>query len=85
LIVDETQTGELRCRSIKPPTQSASTTVDRVKTEIKDFVRYVTDNEPWSRLYCAWQEVEDPTKFVRLLIFEHEAAYQAHGRVRPPS
>jgi quinol monooxygenase YgiN len=54
--------------------------VDRVKTAIEEFVRYVTENEPGSRLYSAWQEVEDPTKFVHLFIFEDEAAHEAHGR-----
>ena len=54
--------------------------VDRVKAAITEFVRYVTDNEPGSRLYAAWQEVDDPTKFVHLFIFEDEAAHGAHGR-----
>jgi quinol monooxygenase YgiN len=53
--------------------------VDRVKTAIEEFVAYVAQNEPGSRLYAAWQEVEDPTKFVHLFIFEDEAAHQAHG------
>ncbi len=30
--------------------------VDRVKRAIGEFVRYVTDNEPGSRLYSAWQQ-----------------------------
>jgi quinol monooxygenase YgiN len=54
--------------------------VDRVKVAIEEFVRYVTENEPGSRLYSAWQEVADPTKFVHLFIFEDEAAHEAHGR-----
>ena len=54
--------------------------VDRVKAAITEFVRYVTDHEPGSRLYAAWQEVDDPTKFVHLFIFEDEAAHEAHGR-----
>lgn len=29
--------------------------VDRVKRAIKDFVQYVQDNEPGTRMYFAWQ------------------------------
>ena len=35
--------------------------------------------EPGSRLYAAWQQQDDPSKFVHLFIFEDEAAYNAHG------
>jgi quinol monooxygenase YgiN len=52
---------------------------DVVKAAIKTFVAYVASNEPGSRLFAAWQEVDDPTKFVHLFIFEDEAAHQAHG------
>jgi quinol monooxygenase YgiN len=80
-IVDRTQPEELTV----PIYQTAHyqvrlDAVDRVKTAIEEFVGYVTENEPGSRLYSAWQEVEDPTKFVHLFIFEDEAAHQAHGR-----
>lgn len=54
--------------------------VERVKQAIEEFVGYVTENEPGSRLYAAWQEVNDPTKFVHLFIFEDEAAHEAHGK-----
>src|SRR5258708_25350904 len=54
--------------------------VDRVKRAIGEFVRYVTDNEPGSRLYSSWQQADDPTRFVHLFIFEDEAAHEAHGR-----
>lgn len=54
--------------------------VDRVRAAIAEFVAYVADSEPNSRLYAAWQEVDDPTKFVHLFIFENEAAHEAHGR-----
>jgi quinol monooxygenase YgiN len=53
--------------------------VDRVKRAIEEFVRYVTENEPGSRLYSAWQEVDNPTKFVHLFIFADQAAHEAHG------
>lgn len=54
--------------------------VDRVKSAITEFVGYVTENEPGTRLYAAWQEVDDPTTFVHLFIFEDESAHRAHGR-----
>lgn len=53
--------------------------VDRVKAAIVEFVGYVEENEPGSRLYSAWQELEDRTKFVHLFIFEDEASHQTHG------
>jgi quinol monooxygenase YgiN len=53
--------------------------VPRVKDAIEEFVRYVRENEPGSKLYAAWQEVDDPTRFVHLFIFEDEAAHEAHG------
>jgi quinol monooxygenase YgiN len=54
--------------------------VERVKAAVEEFVSYVKANEPGTRLYAAWQEIEDPTKFVHLFIFENEDAHEAHGR-----
>ena len=54
--------------------------VERVRAAISEFVTYVAAHEPGSRLYAAWQEVDDPTKFVHLFIFEDEAAHQTHGQ-----
>jgi quinol monooxygenase YgiN len=54
--------------------------VGKVKAAIEEFVRYVKANEPRTRMYVAWQQKEDPTKFVHLFIFEDEAAHEAHGR-----
>ena len=54
--------------------------VTEVKDAIEEFVRYVRDNEPGTRFYAAWQQKDDPTRFVHLFIFEDEAAHQAHGR-----
>lgn len=53
--------------------------VDRVLAATTEFVAYVAENEPGSRLYAAWQEINDPTKFVHLFIFDDEAAHEAHG------
>ena len=54
--------------------------VPRVRAAIEEFVRYVDESEPGTRLYAAWQEQADPTRFVHLFIFEDEAAHEAHGR-----
>jgi quinol monooxygenase YgiN len=53
--------------------------VEKVRASIEEFVAYVTANEPGTRLYAAWQQQDDPTKFVHLFIFDNEAAHQAHG------
>ncbi len=48
--------------------------VEKVKRAIDEFVRYVRDNEPGTRMYVAWQQQTDPTRFIHLFIFENEAA-----------
>ena len=53
--------------------------VEKVKQAIKVFVRYVQANEPGTRMYLAWQEKNDPTRFLHLFIFEDEAAQARHG------
>jgi quinol monooxygenase YgiN len=53
--------------------------VDKVKAAIGEFVKYVTEHEPCTRIYTAWQQQSDPTKFVHLFEFADEAAHQAHG------
>ena len=53
--------------------------VDKVKAAIAEFVRYVTEHEPGTRIYTAWQQEGDPTKFVHLFEFADEQAHQAHG------
>ena len=42
-------------------------------------MRYVAENEPGTRLYAAWQQADDPTRFIHLFIFEDEAAHARHG------
>ena len=53
--------------------------VEKVKQAIKVFVRYVQENEPGTKMYLAWQEKNDPTRFLHLFIFENEAAQTRHG------
>jgi len=54
--------------------------VEKVKQAIKVFVKYVQENEPGTKMYLAWQEKGDPTKFLHLFIFENEAAQARHGQ-----
>ncbi len=53
--------------------------VESVKAAIADFVDYVKTNEPGTRMYFAWQQSDDPTRFVHLFTFEDEQAHKAHG------
>jgi len=53
--------------------------VDKVRRAIEEFVRYVKANEPGTRLYTAWQQKDDPTRFVHFFIFADEAAHAIHG------
>lgn len=54
--------------------------IDNVKRAIQEFVPYVTAHEPGTRMYLAWQQQDDPTRFVHFFIFENEAAHEAHSR-----
>ena len=59
--------------------QVKASAVDKVKAAIAEFVEYVAKNEPGSKTYTAWQQQDDPTKFVHLFEFADESAHQAHG------
>ena len=54
--------------------------VDKVKRAIDEFVEHVKANEPGARLYMAWQQQDDPTRFAHFFIFDDEAAQVAHSR-----
>ncbi len=60
--------------------QVNSRAVDKVKRAIEEFVRYVKANEPGTRFYAAWQQKDDPTRFVHFFIFDNEAAHTIHGK-----
>jgi quinol monooxygenase YgiN len=51
----------------------------KVKQAIEEFVQYVAENEPGTKLYSSWQEHSDATKFVHLFIFDNQAAHETHG------
>jgi quinol monooxygenase YgiN len=59
--------------------QVRSSAVGKVERAIGEFVDWVRESEPGSRMYLAWQEKDDPTKFLHLFIFEDEAAQARHG------
>jgi quinol monooxygenase YgiN len=54
--------------------------VEKVKRAIEEFVPYVKAHEPGTRMYLAWQQKDDPTRFVHFFIFEDEAAHRAHSK-----
>ena len=53
--------------------------VEKVKTAIAEFVRYVRANEAGTQMYLAWQQKDDPTRFLHLFIFADAAAQARHG------
>lgn len=54
--------------------------VAKVKKAIDEFVRWVKANEPGTQMYLAWQEKDNPAKFVHLFIFADAAAQTRHGQ-----
>jgi quinol monooxygenase YgiN len=54
--------------------------VNQVKQAIKELVAYVQAHEPGTQMYLAWQQEDDPTRFLHLFIFEDAAAQIRHGQ-----
>jgi len=54
--------------------------VNKVKEAIREFVAHVQANEPDTQMYLAWQEKNDPTRFLHLFIFADEAAQARHAQ-----
>jgi quinol monooxygenase YgiN len=65
------QTGAYR---VKPES------VAKVKAAIVELVAYLQASEPGTQMYLAWQEKDDPTRFVHLFIFADAAAHARHGQ-----
>jgi quinol monooxygenase YgiN len=59
--------------------QVNSRAVEKVKRAIEEFVGYVKAKEPGTLLYVAWQQKDDPTRFVHFFIFADEEAHAIHG------
>ena len=53
--------------------------VAKVKQAIEEFVNYVRANEPGTPMYVAWQQQDDPTRFIHLFIFKDNAALTRHS------
>jgi quinol monooxygenase YgiN len=53
--------------------------IDKVKRAIEEFVPHVQANEPGTRMYLAWQQKDDPSRFVHFFIFEDENAHAVHA------
>ena len=53
--------------------------VEKVKRAIEEFVQYVQAKDPGTRMYLAWSQQVDPTRFVHFFIFENAAAHKAHS------
>ena len=53
--------------------------VPAVKRAIEEFVQYVRTNEPGTRMYVAWQQQDEPSRFIHLFIFEDAAAQTIHS------
>ncbi len=63
--------------------QVKTSAVEKVKKAIKDFVPYIQESEPGTQMYLAWQEKDDPTRFLHFFIFEDAAAQARHGQSKP--
>ena len=51
----------------------------QVRKAIEEFVQHVKENEPGTLMYLAWQQKDDPTRFVHLFIFKDAASQKLHG------
>ena len=54
--------------------------VNKVKKAIEELVEYVKTNEPGTQMYLAWQEKDDPTRFIHHFIFADADAQARHGQ-----
>jgi len=53
--------------------------VEKVRQAINEFVKYVQENEPGTQMYLAWQQKDDPTRFMHFFIFKDSAAQSIHS------
>jgi quinol monooxygenase YgiN len=60
--------------------QVKSSGVEKVKKAIEEFLEYVKANEPGTEMYLAWQQKDDPTRFIHHFIFADADAQARHGQ-----
>ena len=60
--------------------QVNASAVEKVKQAIAEFVDYIAANEPGTEVYLAWQQQDDPTRFVHVFKFADEAAQTIHSQ-----
>ena len=46
---------------------------------MRAFVEYLQTNESGTEMYLAWQQKDDPTRFLHLFRFKDNAASRLHG------
>jgi quinol monooxygenase YgiN len=52
---------------------------EKLKRAIRAFVEYLQTNESGTEMYLAWQQKDDPTRFLHLFRFKDNAASRLHG------
>jgi quinol monooxygenase YgiN len=60
--------------------QVKASAIEKVKQAIDEFVAYILANEPGTQVYLAWQQQDNPTRFVHVFIFADQAAHTIHGQ-----
>lgn len=60
--------------------QIKASAIDKVKLAIREFVEYLETSEPGTEMYLAWQQKDDPTRFLHLFRFRDAAASNLHGQ-----
>jgi quinol monooxygenase YgiN len=58
--------------------QVKADSVDKVRQGVTELTDYVKESEPGTVLYFAWQERDEPTRFMHLAVFDDETALEIH-------
>ena len=60
--------------------QVQSSAIDKVKLAIRELVEYLKTDEPGTEMYLAWQQKDEPSRFLHLFRFRDAAASELHGQ-----
>ena len=52
--------------------------VDKCIRAVQQLVDYVKEHEPQTLFYLANQEIDEPTKFLHIIVFENESGLKTH-------